>query len=108
MSDSWHDYIKAEQLPEDYQFIVNVIGLENAIKLAQALPSIYIYLASPDTLFKPAKVQYILDRYAQSGPATPFNHRRMALETGLSIREVYDIIARRKEASKQQRLFEDA
>jgi hypothetical protein len=93
---SWIDYIKVEQLPEDYQLIVDAIGLENTIKLAQALPSVYIYLKKPDKLFKPAKIQYVLNSYAQACPENPFNHRRMAIETGLSIREVYDIIKARK------------
>jgi len=93
---TWIEHIKEEQLPEDYQIIVDAIGLENTIKLAKALPSVYIYLKSPDKLFKPAKVQYILDCYTKAGPDNPFNHRRMALETGLSIREVYDIIKDRK------------
>lgn len=105
MIKTWLDYIKEDQLPEDYQLIARAIGLQNTIKLAQALPSIYVYLVSPDKLFKPAKVKYILERYAQASPATPFNHRRIALETGLSIREIYDILAARKEESKQQTLF---
>lgn len=105
MADTWRDYIDLEGLPEDYQLIARAIGLENTIKLAEALPSIYVYLSSPDKLFKPAKVKYVLDRYARACPDKPFNHRRMALETGLSIREIYDIIATRKEESRQQALF---
>lgn len=108
MSVSWIEYIKPEQLPEDYQLIVNAIGLENTIKLAQALPSVYIYLKSPDKLFKPAKIQFVLDNHTKSCPEKPFNPRRMALETGLSIREIYDIIENRKELSKQSALFEEA
>jgi hypothetical protein len=106
--ESWRDYIEIGQLPEDYRMIAGVIGLDNTIKLAYALPSIYVYLLSPDKLFKPAKVKYILDRYARACPEKPFIHRRIALETGLSIREIYDIIAARKEESKQQQLFADA
>ena len=52
---TWIDFIETAQLPEDYQLIVNVIGLENAIKLAQALPSIYTYLVNPKKVFKPAR-----------------------------------------------------
>lgn len=106
MTETWRDCIKLDQLSPDYQLIARAIGLENTIKLAEALPSIYIYLVSPAKLFKPAKVEYILDRYAQACPKKPFNHRRIALETGLSIREVYDIIAAQKEESKQQQLFD--
>ena len=105
MSEHWRDYIKVEQLPDDYQMIANVIGLENTIKLAQALPKIYIYFVGPDKSFKPAKVEYILARYAKAGPESPFNHRQIALETGLSIREIYEIISEHRITSKQQTLF---
>lgn len=102
----WMDYVEPGQLPEDYQLMVSAIGLENTIKLAQALPSVYIYLKSPDKLFKPAKIKYILKRYEASGPGEPFNYRRMAVETGLSVREVYDIVESRKERAKQADLFD--
>lgn len=102
---NWIEHIKAEQLPEDYQIIVDAIGLENTIKLAQALPSVYIYLKSPNKLFKPAKIQYVLKCFAEAGPGNPFNPRRMALETGLSIREIYDIVENRKEKSTQCAMF---
>jgi len=107
MPSNWIEHIKAEQLPEDYQLIVAAIGLENTIKLAQTLPSVYIYLKSPDKLFKPAKVEYILHQFKNASPDNPFNPRRMALDTGLSIREVYDIIENRKELSKQCTMFSE-
>ncbi len=87
--------------------MVGAIGLENTIKLAHALPSVYVYLMSPNKLFKAAKVEYVRHRYANASPAEPFNHRRIALETGLSIREVYDILAARKQDSEQASLFDD-
>ena len=85
--------IWAEQPPKDYKLLVRAIGLENTFKLARALPGIKISLEHPDKLFKSAKVGYILDRYEQASPEKPFNHLLLALETGLSIRQVDDIIA---------------
>jgi len=108
MEKTWQDYIKEDQLPEDYQLMAGAIGLENTIKLAHALPSVPIYLISPKKLFKVAKVEFIRDRYANASPARPFNHRRIALETGLSIREVYDILATRRDEVEQASLFNDA
>jgi hypothetical protein len=105
---TWRDYITAEKLPEDYQLMVDAIGLDNTIKLAHALPSIPIYLISPKKLFKTAKEEFIRERYANASPDHPFNHRRIALETGLSIREVYDILAARKKGEEQASLFGDA
>jgi hypothetical protein len=108
MEKTWRDYIREDQLPEDYQLMTGAIGLEATIKLAHALPSVPIYLISPKKLFLPAKVAYILDRYKNASPEQPFNHRRIALETGLSIREVYDILARRNDQANQASLFDDA
>ena len=104
---TWRDYIKAEQLPEDYQLMVDAIGLEATVRLAHALPSVPIYLVSPRKLFKRAKEEFIRERYASASPERPFNHRRIALETGLSIREVYDILAAR-DHDDQTSLFGDA
>ncbi len=104
---TWIEYIKPEQLPEDYQLIVDAIGLENTIKLAMALPSVYVYLKSPDKLFKPAKIKYVLENHKKANQENPFNPRRMALDTGLSIREIYDIIENRKELSRQCTMFNE-
>jgi len=103
---TWRDYIKPEQLNADYKMVCDVIGLEATIRLAQALPKIYIYLPSPDKLFLPAKVEYILDRYKHAGPEAAFDYRQIALETGLSIREVYNIIDRSRTKARQQNIFE--
>jgi len=93
---TWQDYIETEQLPEDYQIMADAIGLENTIRLAQALSGISIYLVKPEKLFKPFKIKYVLDCYRHACPEQPFNHRRLALETGLSVREVYTIIEKGK------------
>lgn len=101
----WHEYIKVEDLPEDYQLAVDAIGLENVIKLSDKLPKVYLYLKSPDKLFLPAKRQYILDAYAAAGPDKPFKPRRVALETGLSVDFIYKLINESREKAKQGDLF---
>jgi len=103
---TWIDYIKAEDLPEDYQLVANSIGMENVIKLTNDLPKIYIYLKGADKLFLPAKRQYILDVYAAAGPENPFKPRRVALETGLSVDFIYKLINEGLERAKQGTLFE--
>lgn len=97
MKEPWLEYIDIKGLPEDYQLIAEAIGLENTIKFAKALSGISIYLVRPEKLFKPFKIKYILQCYANASPGMPFNYRRMALDTGLSIREVYDVIAEGKD-----------
>ncbi|MBT0664754.1 hypothetical protein KI809_15620 [Geobacter pelophilus] len=88
----WHEYIKIEDLPEDYQLMAGSIGLENVIKLTNDLPKVYIYLKGADKLFLPAKRQYILDAFAQAGPDNKFRPRKVALETGLSVDYVYKLL----------------
>lgn len=103
---TWLDYVQAEQLPEDYQLLARIIGLDLTIKVAEQLKSVHLYLKSPDKLFLPAKTAYVLDRHKNAGPGDPFNHRRIALETGLSERHIYDIIADSYERAKQGNLFD--
>ena len=102
---TWHDYIKVEQLPEDYQLVVEKIGLDATVKLAYGLPSVHLYLKSPDRLFQLAKETYILAQFAQAGPEQPFNVRRIALEVGMSEGFVYQLIQERKDRGKQLEMF---
>lgn len=101
----WTDHIKVELLTEDYQLVVEKIGLEATVKLAYGLPSVHLYLKSPSRLFQSAKEAYILAQYAEAGYDKPFNVRRIALEVGLSERFVYDLLADRQERSKQMEMF---
>lgn len=83
---TWQDYINVEQLPEDYQLLVQTIGLEMTIKLAYQFPKVQFYFKSPESLFLSAKEKYIRENF------TGNNHRRLALDTSLSERHVYDVI----------------
>jgi hypothetical protein len=94
---SWLDYIRTDQLPEDYQLLVRIIGLELTIKVAQQLPKVHLYFKSPEKLFLPAKEKYVLDRWSKN---KGLDRRSLALETGLSERHVYDLIATEKEKSQ--------
>lgn len=95
----WMEYIKIEQLPEDYQLLARIVGLENTIRIAQELKSVHLYLKSPERLFQAAKEQYVLANFDGR------NHRRLALDTGLSERHIYDLVAEAREKAKQGSLF---
>jgi hypothetical protein len=99
------EYLKIEDLPEMYQEVVRVIGLEATLKLAEAFPGVPLYFKQARNLLLPAKKAYILAEFAKAGPAHPFNHRRTALETGLPLATVYEILAENREAAKQGNLF---
>lgn len=90
----WLDYIRVEQLPEDYQLLARIIGLELTIQVAYQLPKVHLYFKSPERLFQAAKEQYVLDRWSKN---KGIDRRSLALETGLSERHVYDVINAEKE-----------
>lgn len=102
----WHEYIRIEDLPEDYQLAAGAIGLENVIKLVETLPKVYLYLKDPERLFIPAKRQFILDAHKAAGPDKPFRPRLVALDANVSIDFVYKVINDRTEAAKQGDLFD--
>lgn len=103
----WHAHIKIEQLPEDYQLVARIIGLDATIRLAYGLPSVHLYLKSPDRLFQAAKDAFILECHANAGPLTPFNARDVALQAQTSESYVYRLIGDQMEKNKQGDLFAD-
>lgn len=80
------DYLQIEELPERYQEVALCIGTEAMVKLAEAFPGVPIYLKQADKILYPAKRAYVLDKF------TGANHRRLALDTGLPLATVYDIL----------------
>ncbi len=102
----WTELINVEDLPEDYQLVVKAIGLENTIKLANAMKKVHLYLKDPDRFLFPVKKRYVLQLFKEAGPGQPFNYRRVALETGLSERCIYEIIEETREKPKQCDFFD--
>lgn len=94
------EYLKTEDLSEHYQDVINVIGLENVIKLAEAFPGVPLYFKGVRNLLLPAKKAYIRANF------TGANQRRLALDTGLALATVYEILRDNSEESKQQGLFD--
>jgi hypothetical protein len=80
------DYLQIEQLPEHYQDVVAVIGIDATVKLAEAFPGVPLYFKQVHRLLFPAKRAYIVDNF------TGANHRRLALDTGLPLPTVYEVL----------------
>ncbi len=95
----WSKELKIEDLPEDYQLVAAAIGIENMVLLAEKFPSVHLYFKRPDKLFLPAKIRYIREHF------NGCNHRKLALDTGLSERFVYSVLSRKDDA-RQQELFD--
>lgn len=96
------EYLQVEELPERYQEVALVIGKEAMVKLAVAFPGVPLYFKHVDKILYPAKRAYILDKF------TGANHRRLALETGLPLATVYDLIKddrEEKQGWKQEALI---
>ena len=49
------EYLQVEALPEHYQDVVAVIGIDATVKLAQAFPGVPLYFKHVDRLLLPAK-----------------------------------------------------
>ena len=79
-------YLQVDALPEHYQDVVAVIGIDATVKLAEAFPGVPLYFKQVARLLAPAKKAYILDKF------TGANHRRLALDTSLPLASVYEII----------------
>jgi hypothetical protein len=86
-------------LTEHYREVVAVIGLENTIKLAEAFPSIPIYLKNPHKLLMPVKIRFIHKHFNRH------NHRKLARMTGFSERYVYKLVEEKGDADAQPKLF---
>lgn len=97
----WAKELQLADLPEDYQLVAEAIGIENMVLLAEKFPSVHLYFKRPDKLFLPAKIRYIRQHFNGR------NHRRLALDTGLSERFIYSVLERKDDA-KQQDLFTEA
>ena len=93
------EHLRIEDLPEHYQEVIGLIGLEATLKLAETYPGVPLYFAQVRILLLPAKKAYIRANF------TGANHRRLALDTGLRLAAIYEILAEKKEAEKQGDLF---
>jgi Mor family transcriptional regulator len=95
------EHLKIEELPEFYQMVIEEIGLDNTIKLARKVNGKPLYLMDPDRLLMPAKKAYIHANF------TGNNHYKLAFDTGLSLAEVYKILAKPKDPSKQMSFLDN-
>jgi Mor family transcriptional regulator len=88
-----------KDLTEHYREVVEVIGLENTIKLAEAFPSMSIYLKNPNKLLLPVKIRYVRKHFNKH------NHRKLARITGLSERYIYKLVEKKETEDAQLSLL---
>jgi len=96
----WTKDIKADELPGDLQLVAQQCGVDVAIKLAEKMGSITVYIRPIDGLVVAKKEAYIKKHFNGS------NHKELAIATGYSDRWVYKILEGKKE-DKQIGLFNE-
>lgn len=95
------DHIDPEKLPFDYQELIEIVGLEKTLEIAERVGGTYLYMDKIETVLMPAKRAYIL-RQCSSATDDEINIRRLARDVDLSMETVYDILRKRnsKEVDK--------
>lgn len=94
----WLEGLKPDDLPGDLQLVAQQCGMEVAIKLAEKMGSVGIYIRPIDSLIAKKKEEYIKRHF------NGINHKELALQTGISERWVYEIL-NREQNEKQTKLF---
>jgi len=96
----WHTEITADDLPEHYQQMAGLIGVEATLVLAEFYNKQGFYFTGLDGLVRRKKEDYILKNYSGA------NQKELARATGYSERWVYEIIERGRSEKRQMKMFE--
>lgn len=94
------DEMNIDCLPENYQEVAEIVGMEAALRLAQHLGGGRIYYPKIESLLRDKRDAKIRAEF------TGFNHRELARHYGLTESWVREIIHRRR--SDQLTLFPDS
>lgn len=97
----WIKDLKPEDLPGDLQLVAIHCGMDVAIKLAEKMGSIRIYIRPIDGIVSEKKREYVVKYF------TGNNHKELAIVVGSSEEWIYRVIKEHRQASqiKQRRLF---
>jgi Mor family transcriptional regulator len=92
--------IPIESLPREYQVVAELIGMENALKLAQHIGGGRIYYPKIETLLRDKRDERIRAEF------TGCNHRDLARKYALTETWIREIV-QRKPPDETANLFED-
>jgi Mor family transcriptional regulator len=102
MSQEWLTEIAAglsiNDLPESYQRVAELVGVENALKLSQHLGGLYFYYPQLDSLLRCKRDERIRSEF------TGGNHRELARKYNLTESWIR-MIVQRKPAYEQEDMF---
>jgi len=91
MNAEWIKDITLKDLPESYQEIARVIGIENAVKLSEYLGGLSFYFPKLDGLLREKRDAAIRREF------TGFNHKELARKYGLSEQQIRNIVQNGKD-----------
>lgn len=93
MATDWLTEIAAEMsvecLPESYQAVAEIVGIENALKLSQHLGGLYFYYPQLDSLLRKKRDERIQNEF------NGCNHRELARKYGLTESWIRTIVQRK-------------
>jgi Mor family transcriptional regulator len=96
----WMQEIMIEDLPESYQEVCRIVGIENALRLSEYLGGLPLYFPKIEKLISRKKTEYIHKHFNGS------NHRELARVTEYSERWVYEILNTNKRKRKKMQIDE--
>lgn len=95
----WWKEIRPEDIPRHFREIVEVVGIEATVKLAQRYGGLAVYVPKPNALFEKRRNELI------RRDARVHGYRETALKYGLTEVWVRQIVDHQKEAGKQLGMF---
>lgn len=98
MKPEWINCITLEDLPEAYQEVARVIGIENAIKLSEALGGLSFYFPKIDAFVQKRRDEEIRKEF------NGCNHRDLARKYQLSEIWIRQIVQNNKDHRQQSLL----
>lgn len=93
----WLDSLKPDDFPGDMQLVAQQCGVDVAVKLAEKMGSVRIYVIPIKRILAQKVGKYIIENFRGN------NHKELAIETGVSESHVYDVLIRNKKSNGTQR-----
>jgi Mor family transcriptional regulator len=99
MDEKWINELSTDMLPELYQQIVSIIGVENYLSLCKEIGGTNMYIPKFDSVIRPIRDKKIKEEFDGG------NYKELAIKYNLCERWVRDII-NPKEIDGQMNIFE--
>lgn len=96
----WTKDLTPDDFPGDLRLVAQECGVTVALLLAERMRGTQLYITSADRILMPRKEAFVLDHMGD------MSVKELALATGLSERQVYNILERKREDDRQEGLFD--